>query len=97
VSLELADASVLTSMRLLAEFVDLKAVRMGNVVFVTDAPRAEKIRKEEAATPSGIDPRLGLGNFGINVINPIGAGGLIPNAGPGGVGTQLAEPMNNDR
>ena len=78
VSLELDDANVLTSMRLLAEFVDLKALRMGNVVFVTDAPRAEKIRKEEAAMPSAIDPRLGLGNLGVNVIGPIGQGAPIP-------------------
>jgi hypothetical protein len=52
VTLELDDATVETSLRLVAEFVDLKAVRMGNVMFVTDATRAEKIRKEEASTPA---------------------------------------------
>ena len=90
VSLELDDANVLTSMRLLAEFVDLKAVRMGNVVFVTDAPRAEKIRKEEATMPAAVDPRLGLGNLGVNVIGPIGVAAAIPGGLPPATPAQAA-------
>jgi hypothetical protein len=73
VTLELDDATVETSLRLVAEFVDLKAVRMGNVMFVTDAARAAKIRKEEA-TPSA-EPRTSpidrlapfIGGFGGGV------------------------------
>ena len=72
VTLELDDANVLTQLRLLAELVDLKAVRMGNVIFVTDPPRAEKIRKEEATTPLGVDPRTGLGGLGVNAWEPGG-------------------------
>ena len=91
VTLELDDANVQTSMRLIAEFVDLKAVRMGNVIFVTDPPRAEKIRREESASPMGVDPRTGLGNLGVNMIGPIGQ------AGPGGVGGPLPPPAIIER
>lgn len=49
VTLELEEASVETGLRLLAELVDLKAVRMGDVIFVTDAPRADRLRREESA------------------------------------------------
>jgi hypothetical protein len=93
VTLELDDANVLTSMRLLAEFVDLKAVRMGNVIFVTDPARAEKIRREEASSPMGVDPRTGLGNLGVNMIGPVGQA-------VGGVGVPLPPPAPlapNDR
>jgi hypothetical protein len=48
VSLQVEEATVETALRLIAELVDLKAVRMGNVVFVTDPARAERIRREEA-------------------------------------------------
>jgi len=34
-------------LRLIAELIDLKAVRIGNVILVTDATRAERIRREE--------------------------------------------------
>jgi hypothetical protein len=83
VSLELDDATVQTSLRLVAELVDLKAVRMGNVIFVTDPARAEKIRKEEAATnPPNLDPRALLGGVGVNVVGP--AIGAAAGAGIGG-------------
>jgi type II secretory pathway component GspD/PulD (secretin) len=78
VTLELEDATVLTSLRLIAEFVDLKAVRMGNVIFVTDPVRAERIRKEEAATtPPSLDPRALMGGVGINAGPAIAGGGVI--------------------
>ena len=72
VTLQLDDATVETSLRLVAEFVDVKAVRMGNVIFVTDAKRAAAIRKEETHSPSnpGTDARFlerampAVGGFG---------------------------------
>ena len=65
--------------------------------FVTDAPRAEKIRKEEATMPAAVDPRLGLGNLGVNVIGPIGVaaaipGGLPPRAGSSAPNTHDQKP-----
>src|SRR6185369_17926491 len=51
VSLQLDDATAEIAVRLLAELADLKAVRMGNLLFVTNDARAEKIRKEEIANP----------------------------------------------
>lgn len=45
VTLQLEDVSVETSLRLVAELVDLKAVRMGNVVFVTDDARLRFVPK----------------------------------------------------
>jgi hypothetical protein len=48
ITLQLEEASVETGLRLIAELVDLKAVRIGNAVFVTDPARADRIRKEEA-------------------------------------------------
>ena len=47
VSLQLDDAALETTVRLLAELGNLKSVRMGNVVFVTNESRAEKLRREE--------------------------------------------------
>ena len=32
--------------------------------------------------PSAVDPRLGLGNLGVNVIGPIGVAAAVPFAGP---------------
>jgi hypothetical protein len=49
ISLQVEEATVETGLRLIAELVDLKAVRMGNIMFVTDPTRADRIRREEAA------------------------------------------------
>jgi hypothetical protein len=49
ISLQVEEATAETGLRLIAELVDLKAVRMGNVMFVTDPTRADRIRREEAA------------------------------------------------
>ncbi len=48
VSLQLDNASIETTLRLLAELGGLKAVRMGNVMFVTTDEKAKRIREEEA-------------------------------------------------
>jgi hypothetical protein len=47
VTLHLDDASLETAVRLLAEIANLKSVRIGNVIFVTNEARAEKLRREE--------------------------------------------------
>src|SRR5262249_30314874 len=47
VTLNLEDATLETAVRLLAEMGGLKSVRMGNVLFVTDAAKAEKLRQED--------------------------------------------------
>ena len=74
VSLQLENAGLETTLRVMAELVDLKAVRIGNVVFVTNEERAEKLRREEPGDLNGgmpIGPALGGG----------GIGGLMPNRG----------------
>jgi type II secretory pathway component GspD/PulD (secretin) len=48
VSLQLDNTGIETALRLLAEMAQLKAVRMGNVVFITDETKAKKIRDEES-------------------------------------------------
>lgn len=48
VSLEVDNATLETTVRLLAEIGNLKAVRVGNVLFVTNESRADKLRREEA-------------------------------------------------
>lgn len=47
VTLQLDNTGIETAIRLLAELASLKAVRMGNVMFVTSEARAKKIREEE--------------------------------------------------
>jgi type II secretory pathway component GspD/PulD (secretin) len=47
VSLQVENTGVETAVRLLAEMASLKAVRMGNVMFITNEEKAKKIRKEE--------------------------------------------------
>jgi type II secretory pathway component GspD/PulD (secretin) len=47
VTLQLEDTGLETALRLLAEMASLKAVRMGNVMFVTNEKKAKDIRKEE--------------------------------------------------
>ena len=48
VSLQLDGTGIETTVRLLAELANLKAVRMGNVLFITTEEKAKKIRDEEA-------------------------------------------------
>ena len=47
VTLQLENAGIETAVRLLAELANLKAVRMGNAMFVTTEDKAKKIREEE--------------------------------------------------
>jgi hypothetical protein len=81
VSLTLDGANLETSVRLLAEMAGLKAVRMDNVLFITNEERANKIRKEDKDTqqddptnpgrfPRMIDAAagLGLGGAGFRIV-----------------------------
>jgi hypothetical protein len=72
VSLQLDDAALDNAVRLLAEVGGLKAVRLGNVLFVTDEAKATKIRKEEKSnsqpvSPYATSPYGGIGFGGIGV------------------------------
>lgn len=53
VTLQLEDATLEATVRLLAEIGNLKAVRVGNVLFITNESRADKLRREE---PVGAGP-----------------------------------------
>jgi hypothetical protein len=75
VTLQLDDATLETTVRLVAELGNLKAVRMGNVLFVTNEARAEKLRREEppVVTPSALPGALldmPLRGFGAGVAPP---------------------------
>lgn len=100
VSLEVEEATVETAIRLLAELGDLKAVRMGNVLFVTAESRADKIRKEESPTqalPGMIFPDAGRAGGIGGVVPGIGfGGGMLPPLG-GVPGAPAAPPVpDND-
>jgi hypothetical protein len=78
VSLQLESTGIETAVRLLAELANLKAVRMGNVLFVTTEEKATKIRKEEQNQfdnpfnpniPQTMPLRFGIGG---------GFGGIVP-------------------
>lgn len=94
VSLKVENVNIETGLRLLAELADLKAARIGNVVFITDAARAEQLRKEESSSPyanvplppptlsvpGGIAP--GFGGFGRAQPGVAGPAFAIPDAPP---------------
>jgi hypothetical protein len=79
VTLEVEDATLETAVRLLAELGNLKSVRMGNVLFITNESRAEKIRKEDMQTNplNPTDPRYGPD---------------VPRVAPGAAGIGIAPP-----
>jgi hypothetical protein len=54
VSLQLDDATLETTVRLLAEMANLKSVRIGNVLFITNESRADKLRREEPPIPGAL-------------------------------------------
>lgn len=93
VTLELEDATVETAVRLLAEFVDVKAVRLGNVLFVTDAKRAAVIRsEEESATRTLQGPGMAAlfgGGFGPG-LGGVAAGFAPPGVAPPAIQVEVA-------
>jgi type II secretory pathway component GspD/PulD (secretin) len=100
VSLEVEDATVETAMRLLAELGDLKAVRMGNVLFVTNDARAEKIRREESPQQNlpgvAVGELLRAGNMGVGG-GVVGVPGVVPALPPGAApAAPAAPPIDKD-
>ncbi|MSU79583.1 MAG: hypothetical protein EXS16_16025 [Gemmataceae bacterium] len=100
VSLQLDNASIETTLRLLAELAGLKAVRMGNVIFVTTDEKAKKIRDEEQHQ---FDNPLNPNNPGGGIIPQMlrgmvggGFGGIAAQgfAGPGAQAVPV--PLNPD-
>lgn len=92
VTLQLENTGVETAVRLLAELGSLKAVRMGNVMFITHEEKAKKIRDEEGnqfdnpLNPNipimpGIPRAFGFGNIG---------GAMPPQVQPGVPGIPIA-------
>lgn len=78
VSLQVDNTGIETALRLLAEQAGVKAVRMGNVMYITTAAKAKTIREEE---PQQLD----------NPLNPNMPGGVPPIAFAG-MGGGIAMP-----
>lgn len=73
-TMQLDDVPLENAVRLLAELADLKAVRVGNVLFVTTEARAAKMRKDKESTPPTGNMNGLLG--GLAGIGGIGMPGL---------------------
>jgi hypothetical protein len=85
VTLQLEDAALETSVRLLAELANLKSVRMGNVLFITTEAKAAKIRAEEPNPLDGLNPNMPIPPvIRGNLAGGIGFGGMMGGAGIGG-------------
>ena len=86
VTLQLENAGIETTVRLLAELGSLKAVRMGNVMFITNEDKAKKIREEEKDQfDNPLNPNVPLmvpgirgGGFGGPIAMPAILGGIGP-------------------
>ncbi len=98
VTLKLEDVPLETAVRLLAEVADLGAVRMSNVLFVTTADRAEKLRPSsdgptQPAPGSPVFPFPGGPGFGGDKLIPlppvIGVPGIALPGGMGGAAPAL--------
>ncbi len=100
VSLQLDNTTVETTLRLLAEVGGLKAVRMGNVIFVTTDEKAKRIREEEQHQ---FDNPLNPNHPGPIAQPPVfrgaigGFGGIaVPGFAPAGAPQILPMPVNPD-
>lgn len=73
ITLKLEDVPLETAVRLLAEVADLGAVRMSNVLFITTAERAEKLRpsSDGPTTPAGGNPVFPFPNGGPDRLTPL--------------------------
>src|SRR5262249_14106258 len=98
VSLQLDDAGLETAVRLLSELASLKAVRMGNVLFVTSEEKAKKIRKEETQLdPFNPNmppiPRIGIGGAFGGIAMPLPARVAPPAVAPAPGGLRPQAPI----
>jgi hypothetical protein len=91
VSLQLENTGIETALRLLAEMASLKAVRMGNVMFITSEEKAKKIRDEEQHQfDNPLNPNMPMITPIVGALMGGGFGGQAPPrvqifAPPGGV------------
>jgi hypothetical protein len=101
VTLQLDNTGIETALRLLAELANLKAVRMGNVMFITSEAKAKKIREEEPHQfDNPLNPNI-PGGFPPIAIDRIGGGfggAVPPNIGvaPGGLPVPMPMPIGPD-
>jgi len=75
VTLQLENTTLETSVKLLAELAGLKAVRMDNVLFITNEARADKMRQENPVAPANPANRVFPGMFGgigLGVVPAVG-------------------------
>ncbi len=82
VTLKLDDVPLETAVRLLAEVIDLRAVRSSNVLFITTLEKAKDFRDDGPTTPAGANP-IFPGGGPVPLPGLIGPGGVI--GGIGGV------------
>ncbi len=86
VTIQLDDVPLETAVRLLAEMVGLKPVRVGNVLYVTNKQTAGELRQEPdlAPPPNGVNPNvMMMGGMGGVMVAPAVAGGPpVPAAPP---------------
>lgn len=87
--LELTDVPLETAVRLAAEVAGMKAVRMGNVLFVTSEARGEKLRADADGPTQPALPNPFVGGVITQAVPvaPLPAvppGGAPPDKGPGG-------------
>ncbi len=89
ITLKLDDVPLESAVRLLAEVADLRALRMNNILFITSAERAERLRVDaDGPVPSGPPspgtiPNLPIGGPGIGFGGFGGGGGIVVPGFPG--------------
>lgn len=96
VTLKLEDVPLETAVRLLSEVADLGAVRMSNVLFVTTADRAEKLRpaSDGPTQPAPGNPVFPFPGGGIDRPVPLPPVIGVPGVAlPGGMGVVPAMPV----
>jgi hypothetical protein len=90
ISLQLEDEAPLdTAIRLLCLQADLRAVRMGNVIYVTSKDNAKELRTEPELAPN---PYPGVPGVDYPVPNPPGGIGLPGIGAVGGITVPIATP-----
>jgi hypothetical protein len=90
ITLHVRDTSLETAIRLLAENAGLKAVLVGNVLFLTTEAHAAKLRNE--AAPSAVTAGTALGGGGVMPTGGLGLGGGLGALGIGGGWPTAAAP-----
>jgi len=95
VSLQLDDVPLDTAVRLMTEMAGLKAVRVGNVLFVCSKAQAAEMRQDPDFAPGG-NPGVPGTDVPVPVPVPRGIGGgiqILPGIMPGGAPGLPAQPV----